>query len=77
MKKASEVPRETMNAAASKPIPHHALPNLPESLWNPRQDFSRSSKVGNPIASILKGNGEGIPTRIVLNPVSNFLGFTL
>ena len=39
--------------------------------------YSRSPKVGNPIASILKSNAEGIPGLFVLNPVSNFLGFTI
>ena len=36
-----------------------------------------SPKVGNPIASILKGIVEGIPALFVLNPVSKFLGFTI
>ena len=39
--------------------------------------YSRSPKVGNPIASILKSNVLGIPALVVLNPVSNFLGFTI
>ena len=39
--------------------------------------YSRSPKVGNPIASILKSNVKGIPALFVLNPVSNFLGFTI
>ena len=39
--------------------------------------YSRSPKVGNPIASILKSHIWGIPALIVLNPVSNFLGFTI
>ena len=39
--------------------------------------YSRSPKVGNQIASNLKSNGEGIPALIVLNPVSNFMGFTV
>ena len=38
--------------------------------------YSRSPKIGNPIASILKSHVWGIPALIVLNPVSNFLGFT-
>ena len=36
---------------------------------------SRSPTVGNPIASILKSLGT--PALIVLNPVSNFLAFTV
>ena len=40
--------------------------------------YSRSQKVGNPIASILKSsNVYGIPALFGLNPVSNFLGFTV
>ena len=38
--------------------------------------YSRSRKVGNPTASILKSN-EGVPALFVLNPASNFLGFTI
>ena len=36
--------------------------------------YSRSLKVGNPIASILKSNVEGIPARYVLNPFPTFWG---
>ena len=43
------------------------LPNL----------YSRSPKVGNPIASILKNNVLGLPALFGLNPVSNFMGFTV
>ena len=39
--------------------------------------YSRSPKVGNPIASILKSNVQGIPALFGLNPVSNFMGFTV
>ena len=39
--------------------------------------YSRSEKVGNLIASIPKSKAQGIPARFVLNPVSNFLGFTV
>ena len=39
--------------------------------------YSRSPKVGNPIASILKSNVKGIPALFGLNPVSNFTGFTV
>ena len=39
--------------------------------------YSRSPKVGNPIASILKSHVQGIPALFGLNPVSNFLGFTI
>ena len=39
--------------------------------------YSRSPKVGNLTASILKSNVYGIPALIVLIPVSNFLGFTV
>ena len=39
--------------------------------------YSRSPIVGNPIASILKSNAKGIPALFVLNPVSNFLWFTI
>ena len=39
--------------------------------------YSRSSKVGNPIASILKSHVQGIPALFDLNPVSNFTGFTV
>ena len=38
---------------------------------------SRSPKVGNPIASILKSKVYGIPALFVLNPVSNFLGYSI
>ena len=43
----------------------------------PKPSYSRSQKVGNPIASILKSNVYGIPTLFGLNPVSNFMGFTV
>ena len=39
--------------------------------------YSRSPKVGNPIASILNSNEKGIPALFGLNPVSNFMGFTV
>ena len=39
--------------------------------------YSRSQKVGNPIASTLKSNVEGIPALFGLNQVSNFMGFTV
>ena len=39
--------------------------------------YSRSPKVGNPVASILKSNVKGIPALFGLNPVSNFMGFTV
>ena len=39
--------------------------------------YSRSPKVGNPIASILKSHVQGIPALFDLNPVSNFTGFTV
>ena len=39
--------------------------------------YSRSLEVGNPIASILKNSVKGIPTLFGLNPVSNFMGFTV
>ena len=39
--------------------------------------YSRSPKVGSPIASILKSNVYGIPALFDLYPVSNFIGFTL
>ena len=39
--------------------------------------YSRSRKVGNPIASIVKSNAQGIPALFDLNPVSNFMGFTV
>ena len=39
--------------------------------------YSRSLKVGTPIASILKRNAKGIPALIVLHEVCNFLGFTI
>ena len=38
--------------------------------------YSRSQKVGNPIASILNSNDKGIPALLGLNPVSSFMGFT-
>ena len=50
-----------------------AFPNLS----SPREAYSRSQKVGNPIASILKSNVWGIPALFGLNPVSNFMGFTV
>ena len=39
--------------------------------------YSKRPKVGNPQASILKNNVWGIPALFDLNPVSNFMGFTL
>ena len=39
--------------------------------------YSRSPKVGNPIASVPKSNVQGIPALFGLNPVSNFLDFTI
>ena len=39
--------------------------------------YSRSPKVGNPIAPIHKSNAKGIPALFGLNPVSNFMGFTV
>ena len=39
--------------------------------------YSKGRKVGNPIASILKSNVEGIPALFGLNPVSDFLGFAV
>ena len=39
--------------------------------------YSRSPKVGNPIASIPKSNVQGIPALFGLNPVSNFMRFTV
>ena len=42
-----------------------------------RVPYSRSPKVGNPIASILKTNVQGIPALFGLNPVSNFMGFAV
>ena len=38
---------------------------------------SRSPKAGNPIASVLKSNVKGIPALFGLNPVSNFMEFTV
>ena len=38
---------------------------------------SRSPKVGNPIASILKSNEEGISEIFGLHPVANFMEFTV
>ena len=40
-------------------------------------NYNRSPKVGNPIASILKKNVYRIPALFGLNPVSNFMGFTV
>ena len=39
--------------------------------------YSRSPKVGNPIAWILKSTAWGIPALFGRNPVSNFMGFTV
>ena len=39
--------------------------------------YSKGQKVGNPIASILKSNVLGIPALFGLNPVSNFMAFTV
>ena len=39
--------------------------------------YSRSPRVGNPIASILKSNVKVIPALFDLNPASNFMGFTI
>ena len=46
---------------------------------NPRpcKLYSRSQKIGNPIASILKSNVKGISALFGLSPVSNFMGFTV
>ena len=49
------------------------LPELRGCMFG--STYSRSPKVGNPIASIVKRNVYGIPALIVLNPVSNFLEF--
>ena len=49
--------------------PHRAL--------DPKPLYSRSPKVGNPIASILKSNVWGIPALFDLYPVSNFMGLTV
>ena len=38
--------------------------------------YSRSPQVGSPVASILQTHISGIPTLLVLNPVSNFLRVT-
>ena len=46
-------------------------------LEGPSRHYSRSPKVGNPIASILKSTVEGIPALFGLYPVSNFMGFTV
>ena len=60
---------------------HARNPTEPFALTHPEplhpKPYSRSPKLGNPIASILKSNARGIPALIVLNPVSNFLGFTI
>ena len=56
-----------------------------ELLWAPEprdmgqelRTYCRSPKVGNPRASVLKGHAQAIPALIVLNPVSNFLGYTI
>ena len=45
--------------------------------WTAWGLYSRSQKVGNPIASILKSNVSGIPALFGLHPVSNFMGFTI
>ena len=45
----------------------------PPMVWG----YSISPRDGNPIASILKSNAEGIPALFVLNPVFNFLGFPI
>ena len=39
--------------------------------------YSRSPKVGNPIASILQSNIQGILALFGLYPVSNFMGLTV
>ena len=39
--------------------------------------YSRSPKVGNLVALILKSNVEGIPALFGLNPVSNFMKTTV
>ena len=39
--------------------------------------YSRSPKVGNPTASVLKSAVQGIPAPFVLNPASDILGFTI
>ena len=49
---------------------------VPYQVRNPKH-YGRSPKVGNPIASNRKSNVEGIPALFGLNPVSNFMGFTV
>ena len=44
---------------------------------NLKYPYSRSPKVGNPMASILKSKVKGIPALFGLIPVSNFLGLTV
>ena len=67
-------------------VPYYRkLPNLQSesspNSENPRLQgtvtYSRSLKVGNPLASILKSNVWGIPALFGLNQVSNFMGITV
>ena len=59
--------------SASVPLGNHGLGFHRSGL----RVCCRSPKVGNPVASILKSTVEGIPALFGLNPVSNFMGFTI
>ena len=59
------------DAACTRPSQKKDTQNLAE------EDYSRSLKVGNRIASILKSNVQGTPALFGLYPVSNFMGFTV
>ena len=57
--------------------PYRRLQSSTDLTIQVEKPYSRSPKVENPIASILKSNVKGIPALFGLNPVSNFMGFTL
>ena len=50
---------------------------IPLGIFRNELFYSRSPKVGNPVASILKSHVQGIPALFGLNPVSNFMGSTV
>ena len=62
-------PKPSIIPVSPKPVKRAHTPNP--------KPYSRSPKVGNPMASILKSLVKGIPALFGLNPVSNFLGLTV
>ena len=69
----TETHREEMTHRP-KLLPHSFVQVNPE--FQPQQFTVEASKVGNPVASILKSTAQGVSALFGLNPVSNFMGFT-